>query len=152
MSKTGFVSTVAARFAGEHETRVDLVWETVQVLIPGLVVTLADSEAVRCWWRAWRRAADIAPETFNGRDAKPYRATPNVQILTAVTVTGWQSGSQVYGRDPMESPSGCGELRVRVGNVAIICDDRTAFDRQLVTWAMAYDTARRILWPHLGPL
>lgn len=144
--KARHLTTLGARFAGDHDTKVEIVLNTVRVLIPGLVVTLTDSEAARCWWRAWWRASRIAPDTFDGRKATPYQVSPITRMYTAVTATGWQSGHQIYGRGPLESPSGCGELRVRVGNIAIICDDRDAYDRQLVTWALAYDAGRRFLW------
>ncbi|MGP3917658.1 hypothetical protein [Nonomuraea sp. 10N515B] len=140
-------TTVTARYAGDHETHVETILDTLRILIPGLVITVTDPHAIWCLWKAWRDASGIAPQIFTGQRAAAYLVSPVTRIQTAVTITGWQPGRQVWGKNPQHSASGCGELRVRVGGLTIICDDRDAYDRQLATWAVAYDTAHRITWP-----
>lgn len=139
-------TSVTARFAGDHETSVETILDTVRVTIPGLVITITDHTAAWCMWKAWREASNIAPQIFTGQRAPAYPASPVTRIHTAVAITGWQPGRQVWGKTHQHAASGCGEIAVRVGGLTIICDDRDAFDRQLATWALAYDTGRRITW------
>ncbi|MFI6819251.1 hypothetical protein ACIBG7_43170 [Nonomuraea sp. NPDC050328] len=135
---------VTVRYAGDHETAVESYLDTLRVLLPGLVITITDLTAIANIWRCWHSAMSLAPKLFNGLTAAAYLISPVSTIHTAVKFSGGQAGRQVWGRVPLQSASGCGELRVRVGGLTIICDDRQAFDRQLVTWAKAWDTAKRM--------
>ncbi|PZG20622.1 hypothetical protein [Nonomuraea aridisoli] len=139
-------TSVTVRYAGDHETHVESILDTLRIMLPGLIITITDLNAVWCIWKGWHEAADIAPQIFTDERATPYLISPVTRIQTAVTITGWQPGRQVWGKTRTHSASGCGELRVRVGGLTIICDDRPAFDRQLATWALAYDTGKRITW------
>lgn len=149
MSKTSahHATSVTARYAGDHQTSVETILDTLRILIPGLVITVTDPKAIWSIWKAWHEAANLAPTLFSGQRAAAYLVTPVTRIQAAVTISGWQPGRQVWGKTPQHSASGCGELRVRVGGLTIITDDRDAYDRQLATWAVAYDTAHRITWP-----
>jgi hypothetical protein len=140
-------TSVTVRYAGNHAAHVETILDTLRILIPGLVITVTDPQAIWSIWKTWREAASIAPQIFTGQRAAAYLVSPITRIETAVTITGWQPGRQVWGKTRDHSASGCGELRVRVGGLTIICDDRDAYDRQLATWAVAYDTAHRITWP-----
>ena len=138
---------VVVRYAGEHQTNVEILLDVLRITLPGLVVTITDVRAIWSIWKAWHEAASHARNVFNDLSAASYLVSPVTTIHTAVRISGWQPGRQVWGKTPNHSTSGCGELRVRVGGLVIICDDRAAFDRQLATWAMAYDTGRRKIWP-----
>jgi hypothetical protein len=140
-------TSVTVRYAGDHETHVESILDTLRIMLPGLIVTITDVHAVWSIWRAWSEATHLAPKIFNDLHATAYLISPVTRIHTAVTIDGWQPGRQVWGKTPQHSASGCGEVRVRVGGLTIITDDRDAFDRQLATWAVAYDTGRRTTWP-----
>lgn len=139
---THHVTTIATRVAGRHVTDVYQTPQGIQVLIPGLAITLDDVQAARCWCRAWEAADKVADHTFKAGEARPYRVAGNTRTLGAVTVTGWQPGRQIYGVDADRSPSGLGELKVRLGEVAIICDDLPAFETQRGTWSSVWALAQ----------
>lgn len=138
---------VANRLAGNHDTHVEALLGAIKVMIPGLVITVTDPQAIWCIWKAWMEAMRIAPKVFNGLTAPAYQVSPVTRLYASVAITGWQPGRQVQGKAHNHSPSGCGELRVRVGGLTIIMDDQAAYDRQLVTWASAYDLGQRDVWP-----
>jgi hypothetical protein len=132
---------ISIRLMGAHETRVLAEADAIHVLIPGLLVVLRDRIAAWQMATVWRRAARQADAVFNGQTATPYEVPgwgQGTQVVhSAVSLTGMFSGVQIYGRTPQHSPSRCGELKVQVGALRIVCDDRAAFDRQADTWAQA---------------
>lgn len=140
-------TSITSRYAGDHETHVEVIRDTIRVTIPGLVITVTDIHAAWCIWKAWREASSVAHNIFSGLRAATYRVPADMRVHAAITISGWQPGRQVWGKTPLHSASGCGELHVRVGGLTIILDDRDAYDRQLGTWALAYETARRMTWP-----
>lgn len=143
---------VTVRLAGHHETHVIVDQETVDVLIPGLRVILRNRAAAEHMLRIWRSADGQARTVFNGKAADPYRMTIRQgEILTHATVSlkGRPEGFQVYGRTPSHSPSGCGELKIQVGPLRIICDDMLAYLAQSASWTRAASQAREV-WPRRG--
>ncbi|MGW5259711.1 hypothetical protein ACWEQG_01970 [Microbispora sp. NPDC004025] len=141
---------VTIRLMGAHDTRVLTEADAIHVLIPGLLVVLRDRIAAWQMLRVWRRATAQADAVFNGETAAPYEVpgwkNGTMLVHSAVSLTGMLSGVQIYGRTPKHSPSGCGELKVQVGALRIICDDRAAFDRQADTWAHAASLVPQV-WP-----
>lgn len=143
---------VTVRLAGPHETHVMVDQGTVDVLIPGLRVILRNRTAAEHMYRIWRGADGQARTVFNGQAAAPYKAPARRgTILTHATVSlaGRPEGFQVYGRTPGHSPSGCGELKVQVGPLRIICDDLLAYLAQTAAWTKAASLAGEV-WPRRG--
>jgi len=141
---------VSLRLMGAHETRVLTEADAIHVMIPGLLVVLRDRIAAWQMATIWRRATAQANAVFNGHLAAPYKVPGwdkgTMLVHSAVSLTGMLSGIQIYGRTPKHSPSGCGELKVQIGALRIICDDRAAFDRQATTWEQAAALVPQV-WP-----
>ncbi|TDD37875.1 hypothetical protein E1287_07410 [Actinomadura sp. KC06] len=54
------------------------------------------------------------------------------------------------GKSPRQSPSGCGQVVVKVGRLTTVCDDRAALQEQCRIWRSVYDLGRE-LW-QLAPV
>lgn len=150
MGKPRHASIVTIRLAGRHETWIDQVRDRIQLMIPSLVVTIADRTAARALAKTWQEAQRQAAIVFNGDRAPAYKFPGwkhgTFRIYSTVVLGGRLGGIQVYGRTPRHSPSGCGELKVQVGRLVVICDDRAAFDDQYAAWTAAADLADQV-WP-----
>lgn len=144
-------ASLVIRLTGHHETVVEIVGTVLQVLIPGAVITITDRSAALGLFKAWVEAGMIARRVLTSRDsARAYRS-PRPVVYAAVRASGEQPAPQVMGRTPAQSPSGCGQIAVRVGRLTIVCDDRAAWLVQDRTWMRMYETAVG-LWRQLYPL
>lgn len=139
-------ASLTVRLLGAHEAPVEEIGGQVRVTIPGAVVTIADKEAAVGVHRAWAEAAVIARQAFTGpQTARRLYNRPAQRVLAAVLLSGQQPGPIVSGRAPEASPSGCGQVVVRVGRLTIVCDDPAAWDSQYPAWWRAYELAEQ-LW------
>ena len=140
-------TSVIVRLAGPHETLVEIHGETVKVMMPTTVITIADHRAAWSIWKAWRDARQAVGKIFPTTDRAPgYAPQHTARTFTSIAFTGAIKGRDVQGKIPAYSPSGCGELKVRVGSLVIVCDDGYAARAQIDLWGQAYDLACE-LWP-----
>lgn len=138
---------VAIRLAGPHQTEAEIHRDTVRIYIPSVVVTIGDPLAAWSIWKTWHSAELALPRLFPNPDrAAGYKTRPGTKILATVAFTGQLKGRDVQGKTPPYSPSLCGELRVRLGGLTIICDDGYAARTQIKIWGHAYDLCRQV-WP-----
>jgi hypothetical protein len=136
-------ANLTIRLIGLHEAAVNEVNDQVQVMIPGGVITLADAEAAVGVFRAWHEARAVARKVFTGDTKEAARLYEQAaqRVLAAVLLTGTQPGPTVLGKAPKASPSGCGQVVVRIGRLTIVCDDKAAWDIQFSLWEEAYRVA-----------
>ncbi|MDH2425764.1 hypothetical protein [Sphaerisporangium sp. TRM90804] len=138
-------ATVTLRYAGEHDTATEIFRDAVRVYTPGAVITIGDMDAAHSAQRVWRDAAAALPKIFPSGDAAPgYMLDPGSMVWVSVALAGRITGRDVQGKTPLHSPSGCGELRVRVGPLVVIMDDRAAAESQIKVWTAAYDLAWKV--------
>jgi hypothetical protein len=139
-------ATLTIRLLGLHEAAADEVNGQVQVMIPGAVITLADADAAVGVFRAWHEAKVTARRAFTGdpQDAARLYEQPAQRVLAAVLLTGKQSGPTILGKAPKASPSGCGQVVVRIGRLTIVCDDKAAWETQFWVWQEAFRVAGTI--------
>ncbi|MBB2909308.1 hypothetical protein FHS43_000554 [Streptosporangium becharense] len=141
-------TSVVIRLAGQHDTLVEAGEEIIRVAIPGAMITITDWTAAWSIWKTWREANSAIPKLFpSGEQAPAYRAHPDSLVLASVAYKAAVKGRDIQGKTPRHSPSGCGELKVRLESLVIICDDRDAAETQVATWARMYDLAQSEVWP-----
>ncbi|MFV2172313.1 hypothetical protein ACFHW2_11975 [Actinomadura sp. LOL_016] len=137
-------ASLVIRLAGTHDALVEIVGTVIQVLIPGAVITITDGEAAKALFKAWVEARLIARQVMTHKGAARSYGNPRPLIHSAVRVDGPQPVPLVAGKTPSQSPSGCGQIAVRVGRFTIVCDDRAAWQTQDRVWAKMYDLAVEI--------
>jgi hypothetical protein len=136
---------VTLRYAGPHASTTEILRDNVRIYLPGAVVTIGDDEAARSIDKVWRDAGKAIGKIFPTEDRAPgYQIRDEVRILASVALVGWIQGRDIQGKIPSISPSGCGELRVRLGSLMIVMDDRFAAQAQVEVWRKACDMARRL--------
>jgi hypothetical protein len=126
------------RLIGAQHAIGQMVNGRLQVMMPGALITISDRTALRAVYRSWAEASVIAPKVFTGERTvyRLYkRATPH--ITAAVNIEGKQPGPTILGKTPEMSPSGCGQLVVKLGRLAIVCDDQAAWEHQNDGWRAA---------------
>lgn len=133
---------LTVRLLGPHEVTGEIVGGHLQVMMPGATVTIADKDALLGVYRAIVEAGVIAQSVFTGdrRAARLFHRSTQ-RVVGAVLITGRQPGPTVHGKAPEISPSGCGQLVVRLGRLTIVCDDRSAWEHQNTGWRTACQTA-----------
>ncbi|MFG2002308.1 hypothetical protein ACGFNU_24460 [Spirillospora sp. NPDC048911] len=139
-------ASLVVRLAGPHTVMVELVGRMIQVMLPGAVITLTDLTAARALYSAWIEGRLMSRRTFRETwPARSYQA-PAQTVTAAVRISGKQPEPVIFGKVPVHSPSGRGQVVVRVGALTIVCDDRFAWDSQFQAWRQAYELAYQ-LWP-----
>lgn len=126
------------RLIGPQQAFGQMVNEQLKVMMPGALVTIADRKALRAVYWAWCEAGVIAPKVFTGERTAQHgfrRAAP--RITGTVLIKGKQPGITVLGKTPEMSPSGCGQLVIKIGRLAIVCDDQAAWEHQNAGWRAA---------------
>lgn len=144
-------ASLAIRITGPHDPHASEVDGKVQLLIPGAAITIADQRAARTAYHLWAEARRVARRTFAGAKVTTMTFPQPPQLVTAaVLLRGDQRRAvAVTGRAPSVSPSGVGQLAVRIGALTIACDDRAAWESQDQGWRAAYTIAAD-LWPQLA--
>ncbi|MEU9837470.1 hypothetical protein AB0D67_38545 [Streptosporangium sp. NPDC048047] len=141
-------TSVVIRLAGEHDTLIERHADTIRVGIPGAVITISHHLAARSIWTIWREAEKILPRIFTTDGcAAPYPAHPKTLALASIAYSGWIKSRELQGKIARYSPSGHGELKVKVGTLIIICDDRPSATSQIAAWARMYRLAQSEVWP-----
>ena len=129
---------LTVRLLGLHEVTAQILHDQVQVMMPGAVITVADKQALNGVLRTWVEARVIARTVFTGnRMAHRLFREPAQRVYGAVAISGRQPGPTIHGVRPQPSPSGCGQLVVRLGCLVIVCDDRAAWESQDAGWREA---------------
>lgn len=146
---------IIIRLAGDHATKVRPLRDqrVIEVSLPGLTLTLTKVTVAMAIWRLWFEAAKLSGRIYSGAVAEgfePPSATRTRTMIEMVRIPEGDTGRQIWAKIPAHSASGCGEMRIKVGELTIICDDRKAFDRQLATWALVVDLAKRSEWLRNG--
>lgn len=126
----------------------------VQVQVGRVVVALADPDAALRVWSAWCELAALARRAFDPET--PAAGMAAGRVAGTVAGTDVRAYVTLAGRLPAVvealagpvSRSGCGESRVRVGGLTIVCRDWASYAEQLASWAVGYEMATR-LWPAL---
>lgn len=139
-------ASLTIRLAGRHEMAAETVHGLIQVTMPGAVITLADKQAVHGLFIAWAEAAATASRLgLHDRPHLRYKK-PAQRVIAAVLVTGKQPRATILGRAAASSPSGAGQMVVRVGRLTFVCDDLVSWEGQHKLWRSAYEIGTR-LWP-----
>lgn len=138
-------TSLIVRVIGRHEAHAEEVGGQIRVTIPGAVITLADAEAAVGVYRAWCEAEVFAGIVYKPGAAQRLYVRPAQRIVAAVLLEGEQPGPTLTGRGPEASPSGWGQMVVRIGRLTIICDDAPAWRSQHAAWSQAYGLAGQ-LW------
>lgn len=133
---------LTVRLIGPHGVAGHMTNGRLQVMIPGAAITIADKHALIGVYRALVEAGVIARQVFTGdrRTLRLYNRVPQ-RISASVLIMGRQPGPTVYGKAPEISPSGCGQLVIRLVHLTIVCDDLAAWDSQNTGWRAACQTA-----------
>lgn len=133
---------LTVRLLGPHEVTGHMVSDHLQVMMPGATVAIADKQALTDVYRTIIEAGLLARGVFTGdrRSFRLFRRTSQ-RIVGAVLISGRQPGPTVFGKTPQISPSGCGQLVIRLGRLTIVCDDRAAWQSQELGWRAAAATA-----------
>lgn len=151
----GQVAAVTVTLGGRCGCRVETVgvgsggsgWcGRVQVQVGRVVVALADPDAALRMWSAWCELAALARRAFDPETPAAGMAA-GTDVRAYVTLAG-RLPAVVEALAGPASRSGCGESRVRVGGLTIVCRDWASYAEQLASWAVGYEMATR-LWPAL---
>lgn len=140
------VASLTVRFVGPHDGIVEIVGSLVQIMIPGAVITITDHEAARELFKTWVEARIIARRTMSDRDAARLFRIGAPSVHAAVRFESKRLAPMILGKAPGQSPSGCGQVVIKIGQLAIVCDDREAFESQYRLWRSAFDIGGKI-WP-----
>lgn len=135
-------TSLTVRLLGPHEVTAQVIGGRLQVMMPGAVITIADTSALISVYGAWVEASVIAWSVFTG-DRRSLRLfhEPAQRVIGAVLISGKQPDPTIHGKAPEASPSGCGQVIVRVGRLTTVCDDQAAWASQDTGWRTACEKA-----------
>ncbi|MGI5223533.1 hypothetical protein [Actinoallomurus sp. CA-142502] len=134
---------LTVRLLGPHEVTWRIANGELEVMMPGAVINVTDRKALSGVYGAWVEAGVIALNVFTGdrRAVRQYVSRVPQRILGVVKISGRQPHPTIAGKAPEISPSGCGQLVIRLGHLTIVCDDRTAWESQDAGWRAACESA-----------
>jgi hypothetical protein len=138
-------TSLVIRLVGLHTPVAEEAGGQVQVIMPGAVITLADARAAHGMFVAWADAATTAGRLGLHNSPRVLFKEPAQRVNAAVLISGKQPKPIILGRQPEESPSGAGQVVVKVGRLTIVCDDKAAYEGQHTVWDQSYEVAAT-LW------
>jgi hypothetical protein len=143
-------TALVVRFCGRHAVIVTDE-EPIQIMMPGAVMTIGDRNAARTTFRAMVEADVVARDVLVPvQPGQRIRRQRKPAIFAAVGLSG-KFAPTVLVRAPQHSPSGCGQLLIRMNALTIVCDDLDAWRSQYAAWRQAYAVAVRT-WGRLAGL
>lgn len=150
-SSLGHRSTTTLLYSADHGQGMVLAVrsaQALQVLLPGLVVWIADPAGWRSWLRGWIVAADQAARIWPDADgSEPITYTPTgAEVITHLRITGTLPPPRITGMLGRVSPSGRGRLILRVDQITMIFEHGGAWLSHWETWQRAHRAAHD-LWP-----